>query len=318
MIGALYIVLREPISAYRRHRREALSKAKSEELMMSLSDNEKDDARSSKEKDRGRDKKKEAKRRKSSLLRVVASTPESSTAGMSSIEVPPTSSYKIVAENKAMLQRLHPKSPMEHDITFQSTLTGASLEEHPPKSLAIPGKTSSPRAWEIPLPNSPAAGPSRLHGAEGEDISADNNHLSGPHPSNVLDIKSGSRGEGFSVIPDDGYLPDGSFTIIGKKKKRKGKGIIEASTPLKSPEVPSPLEQLLEERDRTIDSLRAQIGEAKAQEGKAREDAKRARTIEERATRDLERMRRNHQKADNEARRRESDVSYSSPEKRAI
>lgn len=69
------------------------------------------------------------------------------------------------------------------------------------------------------------------------------------------------------------------------------------------------LGQLLDERDRTIDQLRAEIGEAKAEEAKAREIASDVKSDEERMRTELDRTSKGHKKAEQEWRRRESEVS---------
>jgi hypothetical protein len=68
------------------------------------------------------------------------------------------------------------------------------------------------------------------------------------------------------------------------------------------------LEELLDDKERTIDALRAEIGLAKAEEGKAREDASRAKAIEDKVRGDLERARKTISKAEAESRRKENEV----------
>jgi septal ring factor EnvC (AmiA/AmiB activator) len=69
------------------------------------------------------------------------------------------------------------------------------------------------------------------------------------------------------------------------------------------------LDALLQSHDKTIDILRAEIGQAKAEEGKAKEDAKRSKIQEERARNDLDKMKRSRDRGEVEARRREAEVS---------
>lgn len=76
------------------------------------------------------------------------------------------------------------------------------------------------------------------------------------------------------------------------------------------------LELLLNNNERTVDSLRAEIGYAKAQESKAREDemrarddVRRARAVEDRIRHDYERSRKARDRAETDARRLEAEVS---------
>lgn len=69
------------------------------------------------------------------------------------------------------------------------------------------------------------------------------------------------------------------------------------------------LEDLLVERERTIDALRAEIGLAKAEEAKSKEDAERARRGEEAVKDEVDRVRRAGGKVETEMRRREGEVS---------
>lgn len=68
------------------------------------------------------------------------------------------------------------------------------------------------------------------------------------------------------------------------------------------------LREIVEQRDGTIDTLRAEIGVAKAEEAKARDDAARARMNEERLKSDLDRAKRH-------TRQRDTDVSSSTVER---
>lgn len=68
------------------------------------------------------------------------------------------------------------------------------------------------------------------------------------------------------------------------------------------------LDELLTEREQTIDQLRAELGLAKAEEAKSREDAGQMRVNEVKLKGDLERARRHGQRSDGDNRRREADV----------
>lgn len=69
------------------------------------------------------------------------------------------------------------------------------------------------------------------------------------------------------------------------------------------------LEELLTEREKMIETLRAEIGMSKAEEAKAREDVTRAKATEERLNGDFERVKSAKQRSENEARKREGEVS---------
>lgn len=361
-LGAVYFIVREPISSYRRHRREALSRAVGDELL-SMTTDEKDDGKNAKErekdKDRGREKKKDLKKRKGSLLRMAAGTPESALAGPSSIESSPTSSphHIIVRKDSQPFPRAAPpiviaSPPSPESPLLAPTRQSPVSDEKPSPPASISQLGLAPQPSDVPLPGSPVAGPSRLKpvsyevSRNGEDAS--DSDLSAEPESN--EPKSNGRSSGFSVTPEEGYLPPSVTLPSGKKKKRKGKGVapslarllsVESSKPVQddsnstpsspdrrpliveSPRTPShharkagltrpanvDLEVLLDERDRIIDSLRADIGQAKAEEGKAKEDAKRARTSEERSSRDVDRLRRTNHRTETEGRRRENEVS---------
>ena len=153
----------------------------------------------------------------------------------------------------------------------------------------------------------------------------------------------------FSIIPEEGYLPvQTPQTTSTKKKKRKGRTAPPGSLPpterrsiktehpdtpstsrpvgLDSPTVPvtpsrharkasltrppnADLEALLTERERTIESLRAEVGLAKAEEAKARDLVTRMSVTEERLKGDFERARKASQRSDHESRKREGEVS---------
>jgi hypothetical protein len=69
------------------------------------------------------------------------------------------------------------------------------------------------------------------------------------------------------------------------------------------------LEDLLLERERTIDALRAEIGEAKAEEAKALHEAQEARGEVESQKAEVERVRKAGGRAEVELKRREGEVS---------
>ena len=356
ILGAVYLIVREPLAAYRRYRGEALSRVIGEELM-SMNVEEKDDGKTSKEKERGREKRKDGKKRKGPLLRVPMGSGESSATGPSSIESSPAPLPRLATVPTPSRSRIKPlqssaetPSPSQPEFSpSQSTEPKSTPNGHHLPPLIVPSLTP-PFPWEVPLPNSPVAGPSRLHGLESEDASVNGDEVSDSAPGNKPALKTKGSSDGFSIMPEEGYLPT-LQAPTGGKKKRKGKGGVlpvptlpsaesssvsqiafpcrtaspgPGSSPIELPRTPSSrharkaslsrpanadLEALLDERDRMIDSLRANIGQAKAEEGKARDDLRRAKATEERATRDVERMRRSSQKAVDESRRRENEAS---------
>jgi hypothetical protein len=271
ILGGVYFVLQEPIAQYRRRRREALSRARGEELMsMEDKDKDKDKAKttekeaeemSPKEK-RGREKKKDVKKRKGSLLRVPAAIGSgesgASSAGVSSIEsspVPgrlprPTPPRPQASPSKAKMRDL----PVVNEAQSDPRIEGSSTSNHngdasprrglepslfpatdttPKPSRLQPPQSVSP--WDVPLPASPLAGPSRSPLLSGNDIdSADGDHgntsesAQSNHGNGESDATSTSNGIKlksieFSIIPEEGYLPIAQPLSVSKKKKRKNR-----------------------------------------------------------------------------------------------
>ncbi len=325
---------------------------------MSMEFEEKDDGKVLKErekdKERGREKRKDGKRRKGSLIRIAGGSEESSAAGPSSIESSPASLRAVptIFQSSPIANDATPPTPRSPSPTPANPQPSPLVERQinanrllPPLPIII-SQQASPRPWEIPLPDSPAAGPSRLSSAEAEDVSVNGDDASDSALSNEPDSKQIGRSNGFSIIPEEGYLPVVPVTTSTKKKRRKAKAVSpflarslsagptdtshtefssrHASPAGRSPLEPSSrharkaslsrppnadLEDLLDERDRLIDSLRAEIGRAKAEEGKARESVRIAQANEERTSRDVDQMRRTSHKTESESRRRHREVS---------
>jgi len=358
-------VLQEPIANLRRRRRETLSRVRGEELLSMQKPAEKEMEDTPKEK-RGREKKKDAKRRKGSLLKPpTGALGGDSSATVSSMENSPAPIRIPLpakpTEDPSMPQRtsqaLSPVTPARARSTSQ--------QQPPPSSLALAASpvladriTSSSHAtpsspYNIPLPASPLPGSSRLAAAEldSESLDGDGDSTSDSATSNNIvetatQPVTATKSPGFSIIPEEGYLPISTPAQSAKKKKnRKGKaapsplplveslkrrpsvntadGLIHSG--LASPTVsvtPSrharkaslnrplnaDLDELLTERERTIESLRAEIGIAKAEESKAKEEIGRGRSTEERLKGDFERLRKANQRSDNEGRKREGEV----------
>lgn len=240
--------------------------------------------------------------------------------------------------------------------------------------------------WAIPLPSSPSAGPSRLSTAPASvsDISTDGrSELEYTEDTERTDSRDeereGDKKEkgGFSIFPEEGYLPPSALASQSTKKKKRGKSRgagggatpntgtqplppsspstsplsptrstrngrsgstslsqtlafipeMSSSSPSSAPPRPThsrshsrktslggrpanmDIEDLLIERERTIDSLRAEIGLAKVEEARAREEADKARKGEERMKGEVDRVRRAGGKVEQELRRREVEVS---------
>lgn len=359
--------------------------------------------------DRGRGGKRDGKRRKGSLLRVGdGSTGNSSLEGSpapSSVEKgrnrqssvsqeisprspptptiaqTPTPTGRNKGKSKASASKvtiptpeIRLKRPVEEEVI--AIEPGAIAQETVPDVST----TQQEDAWTVPLPSSPFAGPSRLtlpprstssistDGRSDVDSSDARDELNGEEETRIGE-KERRSSQGFSIFPEDGYLPPSALSKGQKKKRGKGKAgassipipHIETFTNHQQPNghTPSPsrarststsqplshipesssastftsppptprrahsrktslggrpfgmdLEDLLLERERTIDALRAEIGEAKAEEAKAREEVERCRKTEELGGVELERVRRACGKVEHELRRRENDVSF--------
>lgn len=265
-----------------------------------------------------------------------------------------------------------------------STPVSTSKAEEIADSAPIPSSPSpSPSACAGPsrltLPRAPVPGSASSISSGRSEVDDDEEESRGRYGSEGIEEGRERRAsQGFSVFPEDGYLPPNAGGISGKKKKRgKGKnGLVNGnsnnnqnqipSTPTSPtshsvshsrartastsqplsliPETTSPtstshitnnitsppptphrahsrktslggrpfgmdLEDLLLERARTIDSLRAEIGVAKAEEAKAREEVERFKRSEESSGREIDRVRRAGVRVESELRKRESDVS---------
>jgi len=317
---------------------------------------------------RGREKKKDSKKRKGSLLKApIGNSGESSTA-VSSMESSPTP-VKLALPAKAKDEQIKqgqlvPSRPKTDSSTSPSI---AEPEPHSPSpalaaSPVIVEKQPSASSrylsapCDIPLPESPGAGPSRLasdtdsQSLDGEGENASEASVTHSNDNNeetfIAEPPRTTKSLGFSIIPEEGYLPLATSTPNAKKKKsRKGK---PAPSPLplldsikrqsnvdgpdtSQPKVPdSPaipvtpsrharkaslhrpinadLDELLTERERTIESLRAEIGIAKAEEAKAKEEINMGKSTEERLKGDVERIRKANQRSEHEGRRREGEV----------
>ncbi|WVF66787.1 hypothetical protein IAT40_001529 [Kwoniella sp. CBS 6097] len=230
--------------------------------------------------ERGREKRKEGKKRGGSILRVNGAAngldgnlgpPSSATTNTSSVESSPappissSSSRNNTATSPNKLKRSLPATPIpnhkspsirirkatdESNPSSQATPSSASVlatpsRNRPPPPIIVPRPPTnvSPtplEPWEIPLPTSPMAGPSRVNGngheylhsddgIEGQEVSDEFDGASeSAHSSRQDEIKEEKKkSDGFSIFPEEGYLPIQSSATTGpgssKKKKRKAK-----------------------------------------------------------------------------------------------
>lgn len=276
ILGGVYFVLQEPIAQYRRRRREALSRVRGEELM-SMEDKDKDkdkvkaaeketEEASPKDK-RGREKKKDVKKRKASLLKVpvVSGSGESgvSSAGISSIEGSPAPGRALHTtpprpQLQASPSKARTKAVPSADALRMEASSGASHNDDtsPRRGLEpslLPASDTTPKPsrlqppqslspWDVPLPASPLAGPSRsplLSGTDIESADGDHGNTSESALSN-LGNGDGDAGAGtngitskpieFSIIPEEGYLPVAQ-PVSSKKKKRRNRAPPPAPLP---------------------------------------------------------------------------------------
>ena len=341
VLGAVYLIIRQPVSTYRRHRREALSRTRGDELV-SMDVGEKDETGGEKEK--VREKRGSGKRKKGLALKVPTTNGESSATGSSSMEtssLPPHNvtpvSHSTWEEAQPLLLAAH-RHASSHRQARQAEPNGTPVR--PPIHI-LPAEARP--SWEIPLPDSPDPGSSRLDAVDVDQQSV----MDGEASDSALSKNQSKRiSDGFSIFPEEGYLPAQQVSTSGRKKRRKAKGGLGPSEnltsitqipngdmdqhtssarhqrPMESPHnfparrgrstslhLSADAQEFLDDRDRIIDSLRTENGELKAKEGKAREEARRARINEDMVSRDMDRMRRMNQKAESEGRRRENEVS---------
>ncbi|OCF45000.1 hypothetical protein I317_01051 [Kwoniella heveanensis CBS 569] len=221
--------------------------------------------------ERGREKRKEGKKRGGSILRVSSSAtgsdanlgpPSTATTNPSSVEsspAPPISSStrKHIATSPNKSKRILPATPIHKSpsirirkATDESTPSASTSvlatpsRNRPPPPIIVPRPPTiiSPtplEPWEIPLPASPMAGPSRVNGnkhqfllsddgVEGLEVSDEFDGASeSAQSSKQEELKEKRKSDGFSIFPEDGYLPVQLSTTAGsgsgKKKKRKAK-----------------------------------------------------------------------------------------------
>ncbi|RXK38423.1 hypothetical protein M231_04332 [Tremella mesenterica] len=347
LVGVVWFVIQQPLAHWKHERREHVRRIRERELMLMEEHKEEKPIEIPRAKERGREKKKESsKRRKTSLLRGAGG--DTSTAHSPSpmelspvrppiAKSPPKPAKLGLPKTSAALTVVATSAPAIH--------LRAPTDEKIRRPLLPSNSTppTTPDPWEIPLPDSPVAGPSRINTFDSSDGMSfdDSASMAGSTRSGV---NTNSVTDGWSIMPEEGYLPP-SVISPAKKKKRKSKVasttsvtpepisrppstsipallVPGASTPSKmgSPRKQSrtaslartgdlEIDSLLDERDKTIDGLRAEIGLAKATEAKASDAAQRARATEERLRYELDRAKRSQSKADTESRRREAEMS---------
>ncbi|WWC90239.1 uncharacterized protein L201_005172 [Kwoniella dendrophila CBS 6074] len=215
-------------------------------------------------KERGRDKNKQNRKRMNSHLRPSTNninnndSTDSTITGLSSIESSPAPMSKQSILSPSKSKKSLSSSSTSTPVTPITPSSKSRVKLQPKQNLATPTRnkppppiivpkpepiTTSPgptNPWEVPLPVSPIAGPSRLNGSVNgvsglglEEIS-DTASVSTNNEENVKSQAEGEeirpelkkKSEGFSIYPEEGYLPATYQTPNGnvnKKKKKKGK-----------------------------------------------------------------------------------------------
>jgi hypothetical protein len=372
IVGCICVVLRHPINNYFRRRREAISRARQQELMSAETTKEtlaSPQPEKDKSKDKGREKKKEkeVKKKRATSLKVDSGT-ESNIAGPSVLQSSPTPKKLAVPKSASKTPsrspspspqqtpvKLPPSTPEHRKIsasaprirvrepTSEATPADRDVDETPKSAKSTPfnydltrkaldmGGTQSRDSNEsedekhlltpeqIPLPESPTAGPSRLavprsEAGDGSDTTSNASELSRSRGY----IKS----DGYSIMPDEGWLPVTSN--VSKSKKKKNRQAQLESLGVKSPStstvpVPTPsqtpartprrrnhsrqdslqslrpingsvddYEEHMDRMETVIDSLRGELGAAIATGQLAREAEEEARQNELQAREELE------------------------------
>ena len=321
---------------------------------MSMDEGEKDE--NGGENEKGREKRVSGKRKKGLAFKLSTTNGESSATGSSSMETSPLPSSNLAPVSHSSWKEAQPipqtadrhvSNPRQANIPLASIRQAEPNGNVGPPPIVISLAEPSP-SRDIPLPDSPLSGSSRLDVADMDQQSVMDAEASESAVSESKSKQTKGISDGFSVFPEEGYLPAQQVSISGRKKRRKPRGgllpqsltsamsISHTSNEsldhqtwsgrrqgsAESPKsfhvrngrgtilhLSADVQELLDERDRIIGSLRAENGESKAKEGKAREEARRARINEEMVSKDMDRMRRMHQKGESEGRRRENEVS---------
>ncbi|WWC97623.1 hypothetical protein V866_004507 [Kwoniella sp. B9012] len=259
VIGAIYFFVRPPIDQWHRRRKEALSRKRELELMkmaeneeQSNKAEEKDDlpikaGNSGSMKDRGREKNKnQSGNRKRINSHLKPPTTDTGTGG-SSIESSPAPlassslSSPTPTKPKRSLSNTHANNASSSKLQQKSDpksskplpLSTPSRQKPPPPIIVPKPCINSTDPWNIPLPPSPVAGPSKLNRVNGvnglgmEEISDDAGSASvnDQTEEEPIEVPAKKKFEGFSIYPDEGYLPPAVQTPgnTNKKKKRKNK-----------------------------------------------------------------------------------------------
>ncbi|WVW81212.1 hypothetical protein I302_103203 [Kwoniella bestiolae CBS 10118] len=251
ILGAIYFFVRPPIDQWHRRRREALSRKRELELMKMAEKDEKEKSTDEKEestlkggnngsvKERGREKNK--KDNNSNRKRVNSHLKPPTDTGGSSIEsspAPPSSTTSKIltsptpTKSKRSLSNANTTPTINSSNKLQQATKSAlatPTRHRPPPPIMVPKACTNVNAsnpWEIPLPSSPIAGPSRLNGVNGlgfEEVSDDNGSTNDqPEEGEQVAPPIQKKFEGFSIYPDEGYLPPAQ-TPSNKRKKRKNK-----------------------------------------------------------------------------------------------
>ncbi|KAK8844809.1 hypothetical protein IAR55_006659 [Kwoniella newhampshirensis] len=248
VLGAVYFFIREPIDQWRRRRREVLSRLRERELMEMEKERDKEKSKTASSRgedewdkddggkdaklsarERGREKRKEVKKRKGSLL-PPATTNDVDSPFASSIEsspAPPIANGRSPTHSRRIQLPLSPATviPCPSSVlnrprkNAQEDSVRLAAPRSLPASVTVNVATSPIAPWDVPLPTSPSGGPSNTHETADRDV-PDNAPLT---LEDETDIQVKTKFDGFSIIPEAGYLPVVQTPGGGKKKKRKGK-----------------------------------------------------------------------------------------------
>ncbi len=212
-----------------------------------------------KEKDRGRKKDGAGKRRKSSVLKAagLSVTPVGEPLGASSIEsspAPPASRAAGGRDRKASVGVRSPARTVEATTSLknQDRSKSAATEQRDSKVPATIEGTPSRPSIRLSVPEEDAGsaptGPNLLDAEIAPHLVAlppSPLSQSSNLPETIHDVPATSQGEqnghaeaveqpatrrksdGFSIIPEEGYLPPPTPAVAGKKKKRKSKAHAE-------------------------------------------------------------------------------------------
>ncbi|WRT63159.1 uncharacterized protein IL334_000062 [Kwoniella shivajii] len=254
LLGAIYFFVRPPIDQWHQRRKEALSRKRQTELMkMTEKDHSQDEKDDSTKDAKGKNEKKNQnqgrKRINSHLKPIPTSEAQTSTLAIADSTSPlistitskvssNTLSTPSVKKKKSFTTNA-PNSKSRKPDQSNPTPVPTPTRHKPPPPIIVPQSCTARREmnpWEIPLPSSPVAGPSRLNGSNHtqhttmaglgiEEISDDGSLASAGEGDINKDKEEQDKkkSEGFSIYPEEGYLPVQTPNGTNKKKKKKAK-----------------------------------------------------------------------------------------------